>query len=418
MQPVMEGRRLRLFVSHSSHTRDALDRLEALVQGLRAGVNGVEVLYDKEITGGTRWREVINAMLAECDAAIILVTPDALESQWMLKEAAILRWRYDRDPKFQLLVSANVDMAELKKNRLWDPIDLPEIQFLANDSVTNLADRVKTALAPLAAQLRPTPLELLTDDIACLLVRASPKHLQSAIESLNEPDPFDVTDQHRRLAYGIARWMLRQPPPALVRMATTLALLGKNFPPDDACKILDLVAPMWVELDAAFQFVRADWRHPGIRDVAIACKRPAQTLRQYVERAHLPSRPPPVWLLNGVTGGAHADDVAQELRNVLRPPLEARLKRRLDDDGIDEILGRLEVRFYVALPLPDDSQVVATLQSRYPHVTFIFFVQPEVCFANGDPPLAGVGWIDPPPDPRLEEDVFRDHDNALAMFLA
>ena len=45
------------------------------------GKGGVDVLFDKEqITEGARWREVIHAMLAECDAAIILVTPDALQS--------------------------------------------------------------------------------------------------------------------------------------------------------------------------------------------------------------------------------------------------------------------------------------------------------------------------------------------------
>jgi hypothetical protein len=417
----MEGRRLRVFVSHSSHAPDALDRLEVLARGLRAGKSGVEVLFDKEqISDGARWREVIHAMLAECDAAIILITPDAMQSPWVLKEATILRWRYDRDPKFPLLpvMSASVDMAELKKNRLWDPIDLPEIQFVASDSAAKIAALVKKKLAPLAAQLQPAPLDFLADEIVSLLSKASPKHLLSVLESLNEQIHLEVGDQHRRLAYAIAQWILRRPPPALQRMATTLALLGKTFPADDACQILDLVSPMWVELDAASWFIRADWRNPAIRDVAIACKRPAQTLQQYVDRAYLPSRPPRVWLLNGVTGGAHVDDIVQELRNVLRPQLEARLRRPLDNSGLDEFLEGIAVRFYVALPLPDDRQVAATLQSRYRHITFIFFVQPEMCQSGTPPVAAGVGWVVPSLDSHLEEDVFRDHDNAMAVFLA
>jgi hypothetical protein len=416
----MEGRRLRVFVSHSSHAPDALDWLEVLVKALRAGKSGVEVLYDKEqISDGARWRKVIHAMLAECDAAIILITPDAMQSPWVLKEATILRWRYDRDPKFPLLPvkSASVDMAELKKNRLWDPIDLPAIQFVASDSAAETAALVKKKLAPLVTQLRPTPLDFLADEIVGLLAKASPKHLLLAFESLNEQIRFEVDDQHRRLAYAIARWILRQPPPALQRMATTLVLLGKTFPADDACQILDLVSPMWVELDAASWFIRAGSKHPAFRDIAIACKRPAQTLQQYVDRAHLPSRPPRVWLLNGVTGGAQVDDIVRELHNVLRPHLEARLARRLDDSALDEFLDKIEVRFYVALPLPADRQVVATLQGRYRHITFVFFVQPEVCL-SGVPPLASrVGWVAPPLDSHLEEDVFRDHDNALAVFL-
>src|SRR5262249_40227297 len=148
--------------------------------------------------------------------------------------------------------------------------------------------------------------------------------------------PFEVSDQHQRLAYAIARWILRQSPPALERMATTLTLLGRAFPADDARQILDLVAPMWVELDAASWFVRAHWQHPDFRDVAIACKRPAQTLKQYVDRAYMPSRSPQFLLLNGVTGGAHGDDVAQELRAVLRRRLKHKRGPQLNDSEIDE----------------------------------------------------------------------------------
>jgi hypothetical protein len=315
-------------------------------------------------------------------------------------------------------MSAGIDIAELKKNHLWDPIDLPAIQFVAGDSAAETAALVKKKLAPLITQLQPAPLDFLADEIVGLLAKASPKHLLLALESLDERIHFEVGDQHRRLAYAIARWMLRQPPPALQRMATTLTLLGKTFPADDACQILDLVSPTWVELDAASWFIRADWTRPASRDIAISCKRPAQTLQQYVDRAHLPSRPPRVWLLNGVTGGAQVDDIALELRNTLRPHLEARLRRRLDDPDFDEFLANIAVRFYVALPLPDDRQIVATLQGRYRHITFIFFVQPEVCLSGVPPVSPGVRWVVPSLDPHLEEDVFTDHVNALAVFLA
>jgi hypothetical protein len=415
----MEGRRLRVFVSHSSHAPDALGRLEALVKGLSQGEGRVEVLFDKEqITEGARWREVIHAMLAECDAAIILITPDALQSPWVLKEATILRWRHDREPEFELLVSTNVDMAELKKNRLWDPIDLPEIQFLLSDNPATAAASVKKKLAPLAAELRPAPLDLLADEIAGLLGKATAKYLQSALNSLNELVPFEISDPHHRFAYAVARWILRQSPPALERMATTLALLGRTFPAGDAHQILDIVAPMWVELDAASWFVRAHWQHPDFRDVAIVCKRPAQTLRQYVDRAYMPSRPPRFLLLNGVTGGAHSDDIANELRAVLGRRLKDKLGPQLNDSDIDDHLRQTAVRLYVALPLPDDRQVVAALQNRYPHVTFVFFVEPEVCSPDGAAPVAaGVGWVAPSLDPHLEEDVFRDYVDAHARFL-
>ena len=273
-----------------------------------------------------------------------------------------------------------------------------------------IAASVKKKLAPLAAQLQPAPLDLLADEIVGLLGKASPKHLLSALNSLNEHVPFEVSDQRQRLAYAFARWILRQSPPALERMATTLTLLGKTFPADDARQILDLVAPMWVELDAASWFVRAHWRHPelpGRRDRL-------QTTRSNLAAVcrsgiHAISTHPEFWLLNGVTGGAHSDDVAQELHAVLRRPLKDTLGRQLNDSDIDDFLNRTTARLYVALPLPDDRQVVTTLQGRYPHVTFVFFVQPEVCSLMMNQrllPLVLAGsplrWTR-----SLEEDVFR-----------
>lgn len=411
-----------MFVSHSSHTPDALDRLEALVKSLRAGKNGVDVLYDKEqIETGARWREVIHAMLAECDAAIILVTPDSLQSPWVLKEATILRWRHDRDTNFQIFVSADVDTGELKKNRMWDPIDLPEIQFLTRDSVAGIATSVKKRLARLAAQLRPTPLDLLAEEITGLLTKAHPKHLEMALNALNEQVPFEVSDQRQHLAYAFARWILRQSPPALERMAITLKLLGKTFPVKNSRQILNLVAPMWVELDAASWFVRAHWRRPELRDVAISCKLPTQTLQQYVDRAYVPSDPPRVWLLNGVTGGAHSEDIAQELHAVLRRPVKEVLGRQPSDADIDDFLTKTPARLYVALRLPDDRQVVTTLQDRYRHVTFVFFMDPEVYLNDYNDEAAsvatGVGWVAPSLDPRLEENVSDDYTNARARLV-
>jgi hypothetical protein len=196
-------------------------------------------------------------------------------------------------------------------------------------------------------------------------------------------------------------------------MARTLKLLGKSFPVKSARQILDLVAPMWVELDAASWFVRADWRCPSLRDVAISCKLPTQTLQQYVDRAYVPSDPP-----NGVTGGAHSDDVSRELRTVLRRPLKEVLGRQPSDADIDDFLTRTPARLYVALRLPDDRQVVETLQDRYPHVTFVFFADPEVCSNDEATPVAaGVGWVAPSLDPRLEQDVSDDYTNARARLV-
>src|SRR3954447_5277223 len=130
----MPSRSLRVFVSHSSRSEDDRRWLTELVRGMRTGDDAVEVLYDREeIAPGQRWREVINQMLAECHAAVVLLTDAAMGSDWVLKEATIVRWRYDMEydrgagrPRFILLpvVRSGVDRAALAVNRLWAPIDL------------------------------------------------------------------------------------------------------------------------------------------------------------------------------------------------------------------------------------------------------------------------------------------------------
>jgi hypothetical protein len=414
----MEGRRPRVFVSHSSQTSDALTELKALVAGLRAGEDGVEVLYDEEhIETGAQWRAAINALLAECDAAIILLTPDALTSTWVLKEATILRWRHDRDPNFKILVSANVDIAKLEENSLWNPIGLHELQSLPSGSAAENAVAAKESLTGLAAQLRPTPLGLLAVAIASLLTNADPEFLQHVLGPLHEEVPFEIGDQHKRLAYALARWILRQPPPALNHMADRLANLGPGFPPENTRKILDIVSSMWVELDAASWFVRANLqRGLGLRDVAISCKRPTPTLQQYVARAYMPSYPPRVRLLNGVTGGKQAEDLAHQVREELRHDLEDVLGP-LSDAEIDDRLSQIETRYYVALQLPDDRQVVTTLQEQYPRVTFVFFVDPTKYSPDETTPVApGVRWVAPKLNTILEENAATDYISARARF--
>ena len=411
------GRRLRVFVSHSSHAPDARAWLEAFVSDLGQGEDQVEVLVDKElITGGDRWRAVINVMLAECDAAVVLITPDALASSWVLKEATILRFRHDQGSGFPLLpVVQDIGPDELKHNRLWDPVDLPELQFLTGDGAAEAAAAIKKKLAPLARQNRQTPLDLLAADIAFKLKTTESDRIQYALDELSETIPFQLGDKQRCLAYAIARWMIRQSPPALMRVAEALTRLGNTFPTTDAREILNLVAPIWVDLDAASWFVRANCQHSDFRDIAIACRQPDPTLRQFIDRAYMPDSSPLFRQLNGVTGGAHSDDIARELRAVVRPELE--INRPLNDAEIDEKLSQLNTRIYVALPLPYDRQVVTALQTRFQRITFVFFAAPEDCPPNGDPPLAaGVRWVDPPIESGLEDKVCRDFVNAWLRF--
>lgn len=428
----MPDRRLRLFISHRSHVPKSRARLEALVKALEAEpesddqADAVDVLYDKsQIESGTRWRDEIEAMLGECDAAAILVTQEALDSAWVLTESILLRARYDseydkhgRQPRFVLLpvVWEAVDREQLEKHPLWHPIDLDEIQFLEASDPAAVAAGLRKRLAALAPQLRPTPLDLIADDIARRLSdSAGTMRLDAVVQNLGVDVPLRVTGRSERLAYAIARWTIAQPPPSLKTVAEALTFLGNDFDASDANHILDSVAPLWVEIDAAAWLLRAVWQRPECRDVALVCRHPKPTLQHYVTRAHLPWRKPELLLLNGVTGGRHDKDVAAELRT------EARARfarwRELEDDDLDERLAHVAARLFVGLPLPEDDAIVATIQAKYPALTFVFFVRgDEAAGAAVQRRLKGVEWIVPAHDPGLEADVLADHDAAYLRF--
>jgi TIR domain-containing protein len=401
-------RRTRLFVSHSSPAPGQVERLKAFVGSLTSGEDAVEVLYDAQhISAGQLWRQRINAMLAECDAAVILLSPEALASPWVLKETAILSWRAARDARFPLLPLAwpGVSRTALRDSALWRPLNLTDIQFLDVDEPVAAATEVKALLAPLRHLGGQAPLDVLAGDISELLARAPQERCAVFWSHLDEPWPPGALAQKRVLARAIARWMLCQQPPALERVARALMHLGEVFPIEDSHKIIELIAPLWVELDAAAWFAAGRLDQGGVRDLAIRCRRPGQVLDHYMRMAHLPARSPRVFLLNGITAGPHVEEVATELRNVLGPLLERAAGRKLTDFEIDDKLGRLKERPCVALPMPDDRSVIEELRQRFSRVFFVYF-------AADDGEAQNVQWVVPQLDTEVEEAVCEDLEEA------
>lgn len=393
----------RLFVSHSSHSERARRRLAEFVAALGAGRDAVDVLHDRDkITCGDDWRSRINAMLAHCDAAVILLTPDALDSWWVLKEATILTWRRERNPRFPVVPVLLDDVTDDKLRTLapWAPLDLTRYQLLAADDIAGCAAAVKRHLGTLGVELAPSPFDVLVADIAQLLVKAPLTRCRLLWEDLDGNRlPLDLDDHHRALAEAIGRWMLRQPPPMLSRIAGTLTKLGQAFPTEDIRRIIELVAPLWVDLDAASAFL-AD------TDLAMHCQRPIPVLQHYMSAAHLPDRPPRVFVLNAITAGDSVEDIAAELRTVFRERLHSPGSPPLSDAEVDRRLSRPGARVHVALPMPDD-EVVAELRRRFRRVSFIYFVP------HGDAVRdVGARWVRPELAKTIEHQVCEDFDAA------
>jgi hypothetical protein len=417
--PEQEQSRLaRVFISHSSHGDAAKDRLAKLVAALEEGAGKVEVSYDSEqIEDGSRWRDVIDAMLVDCDAAVVLVSSDALKSAWVLKEATLLRARYEAEynklakrPGFPLLpvLFDGITTDQLKDHVLWHPLELEAIQFIVGGTPDAIAKRIKCRLDELGESLR-TPLERLAADVAAQLSQPSRAlRLEDAVTGLGIPVPPYVTARAERLAYAIARWAIARRPPALEDIAVALGQLGGTFPAEDARLIFETVRPLWVEVDAASWLLRASWRQPDVRDVALACTKPCETVPDYTARAVMPRRPPQFVPLNNVTGGRQVEDIQEELHSELRSRFNS--LRNLEAEELDAFLANKARHFCIGLTLPDDD-VVAELQTTYPAPTFIFYVD------SADRPLpAGVALVEPPLDPELERRVLDDRQVAYTMF--
>src|SRR5690349_1330703 len=67
-----------------SFARKNLDYVGQLVTFLRG--KGIEVWYDEELIPGRRFDEAIEQKIAQCAAFIVVITPAARESEWVVEE--------------------------------------------------------------------------------------------------------------------------------------------------------------------------------------------------------------------------------------------------------------------------------------------------------------------------------------------
>ena len=82
---------LKVFVSHSTSEPFAQAVLQAVCDALRA--KRCDLLVSARLEPGDVWREKLNQWLAECEAAVLLLSREALRSSWVRREIAILMWR-------------------------------------------------------------------------------------------------------------------------------------------------------------------------------------------------------------------------------------------------------------------------------------------------------------------------------------
>lgn len=119
-----------IFVSHSA--REIKEQRE-LRQCLNTELEqrGYRTFLDEaDLDAGDLWRPKIYRALAECDAAVLLLSPEALKSKWVHTESTVLTWRSELRAHFgRRLTLIPVLLGGVDPKRLTDPAPPGEYAF-------------------------------------------------------------------------------------------------------------------------------------------------------------------------------------------------------------------------------------------------------------------------------------------------
>lgn len=447
---------MRIFISHGLDKKVGsdmrfLDRLQAALETAPAGGVAHQVLLDRsQLEAGDDWQDVLHELLAECDAAVLLLSPRALARPWVLKESTVLAYRKALDTRFPLfpVLLGGVQPADLGMGS-FSPLCLQAVQGLQPGAADPLVQpAIDSAAARAVAKALHARLARWLQD-----VRTAPRTPLDALEAalktrIRRAADLQALEQLcERLTGRPLRWRptaqaAAAAEPARLIAATLvsgLALAPGAAPPnplasliddlfqqcgldrDDAQVVLDLLAPLWTRPDAAATLADVAGRNrqpvaagappaPG-QSVVLQCEMAPFSADQHVRRVLLPTTRHTV--VRTLAGG-HSDNRLDELKAQVRaeylrlaqrpgqPAAQlapARIDARLA--SIDNQLAFAETVFFV-IPAPvPDAQLLADLQAAFPRQTFILH-----CAGPLPSPLPPRVLALPPVDP--------DHELAMA----
>ncbi len=344
---------LKLFLSHSSRLDDVKHKytdndanwrlLHETCECLKTRYGDrIRILVDKDgLIPGDDWNRELNLWLAECQAAVVLVSRRALErSDWVAKEAAILGWRRALDPDFVLIpvtIEGESTPADLAQG-FFGSLDLGRLQCA---HVVRVAESIVDGIAlglgdpeVLAARCAKTPLDLLQGGIARLLAdTATEDSLEAALVALGCAVVDPRVSNRDRFAEALARQFFQT---SLDAPESCFRAYRGTF---------DHLTPRlaWERARELFEQVRALWVHPGAaaylpsalgdRRALVLCGQlvtqpddlrgtEASTLERYLQRAWPGAHPRCV----PVAAAKSAEEVRGEIR------------RRVLGDGLPPML--------------------------------------------------------------------------------
>lgn len=420
---------MRIFVSHSTEKDDAAGR-QRLIEVQRAlgtvatGPAAHDVLIDfQRLEPGARWRNVLDEWMAQCHAAVVMITPRALQSAWVLKEATILAHRKALDPTFFLfpVLLDGVTPAQLSApESRFSPLYLDALQRVSHVDPEGIAADVLRVIGATADPPPQTPLELLAKSIAVQIQGVDSEELERICQLVTGSpiawQPGDI--RAKRFAQELARAVVFgkvQHYTGITGLVKDLLLSGLDR--DRATRVLRLIAPLWVEMEAAALLTDLAKRNlEALPDAAGLIKSWALAMNgeylsvftadMYMRRVYLPNTE----TLLTIEGG-ESDDRLGDLTERILEEVRNRELRGATDAQVEGVLADLKRPYFIVLPPPfPDDALLGELRRRFPRVTFI--AQADALDAESMPTAERIVRLNPQVDLTLELNALQDYNAA------
>jgi hypothetical protein len=365
----------RIFISHSAHEKESAKFLTLLAKALRQA--GFDVLVDRErLKPGAIWKDELYTWMGLSHAAIVLLSESAVrpDSVWVPRETSILMWRLRLDPNFHVIPIRleSVDPKLLASGGFRD-LGISNLQLVQGKPNGAMIDVITKGLVAHELGARDTPLEAIANQVAFHL-REVPKPILVEAGDMLDVDLGPWDPQHssaKRLALQLLQIPLRDTVRVIELVAGYL---------DDAAadRILDLVAPSWVDLCAAALIPKCANNEPHSRSIALNA-RSLFSAQMYVRRACCrPSKTSwPICKYSGVYGEQILDDIVREVEECLLRVFGLHLE--VDTRTAKQVLATLlrtrkkegKPVFIVLEYSPAVARVLPNLQQSLPEITFL-----------------------------------------------
>jgi hypothetical protein len=270
------------FISHSSAKTES-DQANA--DSVRAELMkrlpdfGWEVRVDDNLTPGMAWRSVLYTWMADCDAAVVLVNRDGLESSWLKREVNILLWRQSMGSRLIIVpvLLSGLSPRGLRRSEISHLADLQCIvqDETADEDVVSLIlrrlGRLGTCADTSAMRSMTAKIEHCLDGVTDRFTLRSMAHELGAEGDWRFPT---AEEERRHIAHQcLAPVPALKVPSAVNEVEFFLAL-------DRLDKLISLLLPTWIDPLAVRLLLPGDGQV-----VATLAGRRADTAKQHIQRA-------------------------------------------------------------------------------------------------------------------------------------